>query len=554
MTSCLYFFETHTIQPFIFESGRLAEMVGASDLIEDLLGGILDSTLRELGIPVSSDSFLRRGGGAFILQISDKQQGEFLRDLWGLIVYEKAPGLAFSHTVVTGDTIPGALKEGRKKLLQLRNHTLPRLPVAGPLIKRAPRTGNPAVRWGKVKKNRWEWIDAATEKKREDKYSKGKTLQRKFLADTKEDLKRFTFPLNLDPDEDNAFPFESDNHYVAIIHADGNGIGQQLIALGEKLQNDPEAKIGAIFREFSTHLKEATEVAAKEALRAEIKKNRSFTARDILPFRPLVLGGDDLTVIIRSEFALSFTKRFIELFERETKSKLAQISHDAVPKGLTACAGVCFVKVNYPFYLGYQLAESLCKHAKDIARRACSQNGDKIPSAIIFHRVTTSFVKNYKTVLNEEMKAGDNNYLTMGAYGVGEVDAGLPPLAAIMEMKELFQKPAMARGPVRHFLSLLHTKPAVAAKVYQRWLENMKKRKELQSYLEEYEKILTEIFTSAAKVDNLPFQKMSREDACRTFNRNCGTSTESRSDEDICRTFIGDLTQLIAVEGEAHDH
>ncbi len=37
MTYCLYLFEAHTIQPFIFESGRLAEMVGASDLIEDLL-------------------------------------------------------------------------------------------------------------------------------------------------------------------------------------------------------------------------------------------------------------------------------------------------------------------------------------------------------------------------------------------------------------------------------------------------------------------------------------------------------------------------------------
>ncbi len=37
MTFSLYLFEAHTIQPFIFESGRLAEMVGASDLIEDPL-------------------------------------------------------------------------------------------------------------------------------------------------------------------------------------------------------------------------------------------------------------------------------------------------------------------------------------------------------------------------------------------------------------------------------------------------------------------------------------------------------------------------------------
>ncbi|BBO87237.1 Cas10/Cmr2 second palm domain-containing protein [Desulfosarcina ovata] len=530
MTCCLYLFEAHTIQPFIFDSGRLAEMVGASELIEDLFDEPLKKTLKELNIDFNDDAFIRKGGGAWTLKLESMDDAMKLQAVWGLVVAEKAPGLSFSHTVAEGCSISDALEDGRKKLLRMRNRAMPRLPVPGPLIKRAPRTGNPAVEWANVKKDRYEWIDEATREKR--KFRKGTALNRKFLS--RDTLEKFTFPLNLDPDEKDAFPFDSDNHYVAIVHADGNGLGQELITLGEKLKNDGKTDSKAIFREVSNSIKNATEAAAKEALSSEVRNSRSFTTRRILPFRPLVLGGDDLTVIIRAEYALSFTQTFIEAFEKETQSELSKIESDHVPKGLTACAGVCFVKVNQPFYLGYQLAESLCKHSKDTARRMSKQNGDKIPSAVTFHRVTTSFTTSYEAIQDEEMKAGDHHQLTMGAYGVGAHSHGLPPLADIIEMKSLFQKPVMAKGPIRNFLTLLHADPVEARKAYRRWIENMEKNAELQPCLEDFYTLSENIFGHISNKDDLPFQKM--------------------DEADNYRTFIGDLTQLIAVEGEAHDH
>lgn len=444
---------------------------------------------------------------------------------------EMAPGLPYSHTVSEGESIQEALHKGRSQLQQLRNYALPRLPVPGPLTIRAPRTGNPAVAWEEVKE---EWIDSSTKRKRD--FREGVSLKRKFLS--VEDFEKYSFPLNMDPDEEDAFPFVSDNRYVAIIHADGNGLGEHFFRLAAGLENEPNVNRTAIFQYFSNNIKEATEAAAQMALSREMEKASFLAAEPTLPFRPLVLGGDDLTVIIRAEYALSFTRNFIECFERETAQRLTQMNCVHVPQGLTACAGVCFVKANHPFYLGYQLAESLCGYAKDVARRHRKVDEVPIPSAVTFHRVTTSFVKNYDEIRKEEMSMnqnGDRYSLTMGAYGVGGHSQGLPPLKEIIGMKSLFQKPEMSGGPMRHYLTLLHADPHDAKQAYARWVENMEKDTNLRENLVTYNEHKKKLIGDSPKtpIEDLLFQAL--------------------EDGHTHRTFIGDLMQLIAVEGEAHD-
>jgi hypothetical protein len=44
--------------------------------------------------------------------------------------------------------------------------------------------------------------------------------------------------------------------------------------------------------------------------------------KKFLPFRPIVLGGDDLTIIVKSEFALNFTEEFLKAFEQETEQNM----------------------------------------------------------------------------------------------------------------------------------------------------------------------------------------------------------------------------------------
>jgi len=73
--------------------------------------------------------------------------------------------------------------------------------------------------------------------------------------------------------------------------------------------------------------------------------------RNILPIRPIILGGDDVTFVCDGKLGIYFAQLFVEAFENADKN-------------LTACAGVAIIKTKYPFYRGVELAKQLCSNAK----------------------------------------------------------------------------------------------------------------------------------------------------------------------------------------------
>jgi hypothetical protein len=131
-------------------------------------------------------------------------------------------------------------------------------------------------------------------------------------------------------------------------------------------------------RSFSLALDECTEKAFCQAL-AVLRPRR-----DIIPIVPLVLGGDDLTVVCDGRQALQFTKTFIDCFEEETRKHPA--INSILKEGVTSCAGVAIVKPHFPFFAGYQLAEELLKSAKKLAKKD-KDGKDRDPplSAIDYH-------------------------------------------------------------------------------------------------------------------------------------------------------------------------
>ena len=83
-------------------------------------------------------------------------------------------------------------------------------------------------------------------------------------------------------------------------------------------------------------------------------------------------------MIVRGDLAIDFTEKFLVAFETHTEALFSQFKQDyekkgiklRLPTGLTACAGIAFVKVSQPFYLAYRLAESLCKTAKTRSKQS----------------------------------------------------------------------------------------------------------------------------------------------------------------------------------------
>ncbi|MCX7664011.1 MAG: hypothetical protein N2112_00535 [Gemmataceae bacterium] len=149
--------------------------------------------------------------------------------------------------------------------------------------------------------------------------------------------------------------------WLAIVHADGNGLGQVFLKFDQVANTQSNRDYITKLRSFSLALDECTERAFCRSL--DVIRLR----RDRLPIVPLVLGGDDLTVVCDGRQALQFTKKFIECFEEET-SKHPNVK-SILSKGLSSCAGVAIVKPHFPFHAGYELAEELLKSAKKIAKK-----------------------------------------------------------------------------------------------------------------------------------------------------------------------------------------
>lgn len=148
--------------------------------------------------------------------------------------------------------------------------------------------------------------------------------------------------------------------WLAIVHADGNGLGQVFLNFDRVARTSGNRDYITKLRRFSLALNECTEKAFCQALGVLKQK------KDRLPIVPLVLGGDDLTVICDGRQALRFTKQFLDTLEAKTCQNAA--INSILQNGVTSCAGVAIVKPHFPFFAGYSLAEELLRSAKKIAK------------------------------------------------------------------------------------------------------------------------------------------------------------------------------------------
>jgi len=95
-----------------------------------------------------------------------------------------------------------------------------------------------------------------------------------------------------------------------------------------------------------------------------------------------VLGGDDLTVIVRANEALAFVETWLRSFEQETYSRRQHLGG----AGLHAGAGIAMVNRGYPFSMAYEIAEDACRAAKKIEPVGKRRDA----SALRFRRITTA--------------------------------------------------------------------------------------------------------------------------------------------------------------------
>ena len=179
---------------------------------------------------------------------------------------------------------------------------------------------------------------------------------------------------------------------VAVIHIDGNGVGGVMRRLDEVLSEKSGALKGELevpegdsdaLRVFVLKISERLDVAVKVAFRSAWERvaklarkdaedsNRRYTA---IPVVPVILGGDDVTVITSGDYALPFAAGYLRYYEEATGNDPI-LRYLTPPEGqdtgpMTAAAGVAIVKRNFPFHIAYELAEKLVDRAKKVGKTA----------------------------------------------------------------------------------------------------------------------------------------------------------------------------------------
>ena len=496
MAEYLYGAAVQGIQGFIFQTNTLSEIVGASELVEEICTTKFAQILyndAQLQYKNAKDKLkddpnvILFAAGNIKCKFTDKAECERVVARFPMEVSQFAPGITLSQAVVemSGSyaEFKDAVNELESRLRTQRNRPMSSQNIGLMGILRSRKTGLPVVA-KRDDEGKPEFDDAATWAKLYEYDAKEKKVRKRT---TKELCKKAFKEDNI---KDNQIAYNigditKDNDWVAVIHADGNGLGQIVQKIG---QNEEK------FKEFSVNLDLATTEAAQEAYKA-VEPN--FRNDKKIPIRPIVLGGDDLTVICRADLALEYTETFIRKFEEKTRKYLGKIilENDVFTKGdpndcLTACAGIAYIKSSYPFYYGYALAETLCSVAKKDAKdKKEIREGNELPqSCLMFHKVQSSFVEEYSEIVRKELTPQDNISLQFGPYYINDnIDKTyrwtvekLKTYASKLDSKE----GNAVKSHLRNWLTLLHENEAMAKQK----LDRLKKMTQMNQYVNDVTK------------------------------------------------------------------
>lgn len=379
------------IQKYIFETNRLKQIVGASGNVRNLIskeGGVLLSILKDRG-----NVKYTGGGNALILFDEEKKAKDFAKE-WSLYILEQYPGIQPVVGIYTGTYSDNAFGEFlfhcRKALKNTKaenavNTLLPRFGITAECIY----TGNSVQFYDSD-------IKAKPETKENEYYSIiAKTKDGGYKKANQRFLDEYGFNFSENFEDLSGETGEGYRSGMAIVHIDGNDMGKMFSSLKKfKEFEDKSAQVRGLFNKaLKAVTNEVDDITEKYLKKMGLENN-------VFPFRPIIVGGDDITYVCHSSLGLWSAHAILKNISNQQED---------VNDKITACAGIAFTKPSYPFSQGYELAEELCENAKK-KRRKGSEITKNI-SFLDFHILKGGAFSDLDTVREQGYKLGNQSLI-----------------------------------------------------------------------------------------------------------------------------------------------
>lgn len=357
--------ETGGNQPYIFGSNRLRHVIGASQLVHEVGTAWVRTAADRLGLAPES-SVLAVSGKALLLVDSAQTGRELIREVTGRALRE-APGLRVTGVVgpAFDPTDDSAHEPARAETY--RRHAAVRAARPDPLVRdrvfpwhRLCRdSGRPAAKM-EVYGEGEEPVPASAGMLAR---SQARNRAQRRLREKLGERLAAVVPAHLD--------VLRHSGWVAVVHADGNGVGRifhrfnEHVARLEGVEQASLARNTQYQRAVSVELETATWQAVRDAVAtlAGGRADEDISGRLL----PIVVGGDDVTVACDAALAVPFVRAYAAAFAQRTAAQpqLSAITEVATDHaGLTASAGIAVVKPHHPFATAYGLADALTVSAK----------------------------------------------------------------------------------------------------------------------------------------------------------------------------------------------
>jgi len=435
MEGYLVLIDIDKIQDFILSTPKLKTIVGASILVAKLTSfdycksNTMLGTLNEannFGEMVNNDYLvIFFGGGNIKVIFKDLSKAErFIQDLRSCFIKE-APSASFSNViykfndVFANEIIEKAEKELQKIKLSKRNVIYVN---TNPIFKLCEICRKyPANEREEKGENEYKYLctNCFSCLKTYENY---KTENSEILL--KDFYDKFLEKYNADFEEefDN---IKDKKGFLAVITMDGNDFGEKL----KKITTDKKGdECITLLRNFSESLKKKINSLLLDSLDGVLTKEDTNKENGKMPFRPIIIGGDDICLTIAADKAFKFIQKFNEN---------VLDNHFLKENKITYSIGISITKSHFPFYFSHQISEQLVKNGK-VNRK--NRNTNILDWEILLSSVFDDLSKIRKEIYDESYPEypGENYRLTYKPYNF--IDRDFKSFKNLKEITETLKK------------------------------------------------------------------------------------------------------------------